>query len=105
MPTGWTPENREKYKQSREWHIAYTRQWNKDNPEKLRASQRKSDEKRREKRREHYHLVTKYKKRVRNAATQEKVNARAREFYKMNPGKHAEYQRKWRERNSDRIHT
>jgi hypothetical protein len=100
----WTAECRKKYKQSREWHSAYMRQWNKDNPEKLRASQRKSDERRREKRREHYHLVGKFKKQVRDTATQEKVNARVRELYKINPEKHAEYQRRWKEKNPDRVH-
>jgi len=100
MRTGWTPENREKYKQSREWHAAYLREWRKKDPEKAR-----------EKDREYYHRVTKHKTESTytqkhknyNERNRDKIRAKQREFYEQNPERHAAYQKKWMDANPERV--
>lgn len=101
MPTGWTPEVRDKYKQSREWHAAYLREWRKKNLEKCR-----------EKDREYYHRVIKHKTpstytakhKNYNRKNREKINAKKLHIYHTNRSKHFEYQKKWQAANPDKVH-
>jgi hypothetical protein len=100
MPTGWTPENREKYKQSPEYHANYSREWRKENLEKARKTER-----------EYYHRVLKNKgestytekHKTYSKKNRAKINVKNKESYKKNPERHAAYQKKWKDANPDKV--